>query len=141
MLRVHFNTYNNYVVDSLYQWDLNQDLIINGLDLSIAPEIHFSNANMDRAVVRQSNLNNGVVTVRIPNSLLQEALTVKAHVGIYGSDGTFNVIETIEIPVIARTKPSDYVIEDSDEEIYSFNRLENEIANLRAEVAELRKLI
>ena len=135
MLCVNFNAYASYVTDSLYQWDVNQDLVINGLGLSVAPEIHFANADMDRAIVRQSTLESGVVTVRIPNSLLQSALTIKAYVGIYEGE-TFKVIETIEIPVIAKTKPEDYTIEDSDEEIYSFKALENEIVNAKMEIAE-----
>ena len=135
MIKANFNTYNSYVTDSLYQWDVNQDLVINGLNLSTAPEIHFANADMDRAIVRQSTFESGVVTVRIPNSLLQAALTIKAYVGIYEGE-TFKVIETIEIPVIAKTKPADYTIEDSDEEIYSFKALENEIANAKKEIAD-----
>jgi hypothetical protein len=126
MLYVNFNAYANYVTDSLYQWDINQDLVINGLGLSVAPEIHFANTDMDRAIVKQSTLESGVVTVRIPNSLLQAPLTIKAYVGVYESE-TFKVIEIVEIPVIAKTKPHDYVIEDSDEEIYSFKALENKI--------------
>lgn len=133
MIKANFNTYNNYVTDSLYQWDINQDLVINGLNLSVAPEIHFANANMDKAIVRQSTLSSGVVTVRIPNSLLQMPLTIKAYVGTYHST-TFTVIETIEIPIIARERPADYTIEDSDEEIYSFNRLENEIENAKLDI-------
>ena len=128
MIKANFNTYNTYVTDSLYQWDLDRDLIINGLNLSVAPEIHFANANMDRAIVRQSFISSGVITVRIPNSLLQEALTIKAYVGVYKGT-TFKVIETIEIPVIAKARPSDYSLTDTDEEIYSFIRLENMIAN------------
>lgn len=131
MLYANFKAYNNYITDSLYQWDKDQDLIINGLNLTVAPEIHFANANMDKAIVRQSVLENNVVTARIPNSLLQEALTIKAYVGVYEGT-TFNVIETIEIPVIAKARPSDYSLTDTDEEIYSFNKLENEIANLIA---------
>jgi hypothetical protein len=86
---------------------------------------------MDRAIVKQSTLENGVVTVRIPNSVLQSALTLKAYVGIYEGE-TFKVIETIEIPIIAKAKPADYSLEDSDEEIYSFNALNNRISNIIA---------
>ena len=126
MIKVNFYTYNNYVTDSLYQWDLNQDLVIHGLNLPTAPEIHFSNANMDRAIVRQATLESGVVTVGIPNSLLQDALTIKAYVGLYEGD-TFKVVEVIEIPIKAKARPYDYQISDSDEEIYSFKKLENMI--------------
>lgn len=136
MIKANFNTYNTYVTDSLYQWDVNQDLVINGLNLSVAPEIHFANANMDKAIVRQSTVASGVVTVRIPNSLLQVALTIKAYVGIYEGD-TFKVIETIEIPVIAKAKPADYVFEDTDGEIYSFNKWDNEIVNAKKEIADI----
>lgn len=128
MIKVNFNTYASYVTDSLYQWDLNQTLTVTGLNLTVAPEVHFSNANMDRAIVKQSTLLNHTVSVDIPNSLLQDPLTIKAHIGIYEND-TFKVIEKIEIPVTPKKRPADYQIQDSDEEIYSFNRLENEFSN------------
>jgi hypothetical protein len=136
MIQANFRAYNNYITDSLYQWDLNQDLEISGLNFTVAPEVHFANANMDRAIVRQSTLSYGVATVSIPNSLLQEALTIKAYVGIYEGD-TFKVIEVIEIPVIAKARPQDYVIEDTDEEIYSFKALENELVNTKREVSKM----
>lgn len=129
MIKANFNAYNNYVTDSLYQWDIDQDLVIHGLNLTVAPEVRFCNANMDKAIARQSTLKSGIVTVRIPNSLLQVALTIKAYVGIYDGS-TFTVIETVEIPVIATARPSDYSIQDSDEEVYSFVRVENKIANM-----------
>lgn len=129
MIKANFNTYASYVTDSLYQWDINQVLTVSGLNLSVAPEIHFSNSNMDRAIVRQATLDKLIVSVNIPNSLLQEALTIKAHIGIYEGD-TFKVIELVEIPVIPKKRPSDYKIENTDEEIYSFEALKNDIANM-----------
>jgi lysophospholipase L1-like esterase len=129
MIKANFNSYASYVTDSLYQWDINQVLTVSGLNLDVAPEIHFSNSNMDRAIVRQATLDKLIVSVNIPNSLLQEALTIKAHIGIYEGD-TFKVVELIEIPVIAKTRPSDYKIENTDEEIYSFEALKNDIANM-----------
>ena len=132
MIKANFSAYASYVTDSLYQWSLNQVLSVNGLNLTVAPEVHFSNANMDKAIVRQSTLNDHVVSVAIPNSLLQEPLPIKAHIGIYEGD-TFKVIELVEIPVIPKAKPLDYKIENNDEEIYSFNRLENMIKNINIE--------
>ena len=128
MIRANFSAYASYVVDSLYQWDLNQVLSVTGLNLPTVPEVHFSNANMDRAIVRQATMMNHVISVGIPNSLLQEPLRIRAHIGIY-EGGAFKVVEVVEIPVIARKRPNDYQIQDSDEEIYSFKALENEIAN------------
>jgi hypothetical protein len=83
---------------------------------------------MERAIVRQSTLKDGVITARIPNSLLQSPFTIKAHVGRY-EDDTFKVIETVKIPIIAKPKPADYKLEDTDEELYSFNELENKLSN------------
>ena len=139
MIKANFNSYSSYVTDSLYQWDINQILTVNGLNLEVAPEVHFSNSNMDRAIVRQSVATDKGFNVDIPNSLLQDPLTIRAHVGIYEGN-TFKVIELVEIPIIARTKPLDYKIEDSDEEIYSFKALQNAIANLEQRIKALENL-
>lgn len=129
MIKANFNTYASYVTDSLHQWDLNQVLKVTGLNLSVKPEVHFSNSKMNGAIVRQANMTNHVVEVDIPNSLLQDPLTINAHIGIYEGD-TFKVIELVQIPVIPRKRPYDYQIEDSDEEIYSFKELKNMIQNI-----------
>ena len=130
MIKANFKAYATYVTDSLYQWDINQKLEVLGLNLSVAPEVHFSNATMDRAIVRQATLENNIVYADIPNSLLQMPLKITAHIGVY-SGKTFNVVEKVEIPIKARPRPADYRIEDSDEEIYSFKALENEIVNAK----------
>lgn len=128
MIKANFSAYASYVTDSLYQWDKNQVLSVSGLNVSTAPEVHFSNANMDKAIVKQSTLTDHVVNVKIPNSLLQDPLTIQAHIGIYVGD-TFKVIERVEIPIIPRKRPADYTIETTDEEIYSFEALRNALAN------------
>lgn len=134
MITANFRAYNTYVTESLYQWELNQTLEVSGLNLSVAPEVHFSNANMEKSLVRQSTMKNHIVSVDIPNSLLQDSLTIDAHIGIYEGE-TFKVIEKVQIPIIPRKRPADYRIQDSDEEIYSFNRLENMIVNLDSKVS------
>ena len=133
MIKANFNAYNTYVTDSLYQWDINQVLKVTGLNLDIIPEVHFSNANMSRAIVKQATLENHVVTVTIPNSLLQAPLKIYAHIGIYEEE-TFKCLEVVEIPIIPRKKPEDYTIEDTDEEIYSFKALENKLDNVIADI-------
>lgn len=128
MIKANFNAYNSYVTDSIYQWEINRTLSVSGLNLSVAPEVHFSNTSMDKAIVRQATLKNHVVNVAIPNSLSQAPLGIDAHIGIY--EGTaFKVIEHVRIPVIPRERPADYQIENSDEEIYSFEALKNALAN------------
>ena len=127
--KANFTAYHNYVTDSLHQWDLNQVLTVQGLNLAQVPEVHFSNKNMDRAIVRQATMVNHVVSANIPNSLLQDPLRIYAHIGIYEGK-TFKVVELVEIPVIPRTRPCDYQIEDTDGEIYSFKALENKLENI-----------
>lgn len=136
MITANFKSYNNYVVDSLYQWDLNRKLTVAGLNIAVAPEVHFSNANLDRAIVRQATIENRIVTVDIPNSLLQSPLRIYAHIGIYEGN-TFKTIEVVEIPVIGRKKPLDYQIEDSDGEIYSFNMVLNHLVDIYARLEAL----
>lgn len=135
MIKANFSAYATYVTDSLTQWDIDQTLQVTGLNLTSAPEVHFSNTNTARAIVRQaSRAADGVVTVAIPNSLLQDPLRIYAHIGVY-EGGTFKVVELVEIPVKPRKRPEDYQIQDSDEELYSFNRLENRIENFDAHIA------
>jgi hypothetical protein len=139
MIKANFKAYSTYVTDSLHQWDINQDLEVTGLNITTAPEVHFSNSNMKGAIVRQATLESGVVKVKIPNSLLQEPFRIFAHIGIYEGD-TFKVIELVEIPVTPRKRPEDYQITDTDEELYSFKRLENQLAN-KATTAQVANII
>lgn len=128
-------TGERYKVDSLYQWDVNQDLKITGLSLSFKPEIHFTNKNMDRAIVKQSEMDDaGVIIVKIPNSLLQVAAPISVYVCGYEND-TFKTYYAFVIPVCSRVKPADYILID-DPEVYSFENLEYKINNFNNAVLE-----
>lgn len=117
---------DRYTVDPLYQWDINQKLKISGLSLASAPEIHFTNEAMSGVIVRQASVNSvRVITVDIPNSLLQKPYTITAYVCIYEGE-TFKSVCKIDIPIKARKMPNDYTLVN-DEEIYSFNALENKL--------------
>lgn len=126
---------NRYTVDPLYQWDLNQVLTIHGLSLEAIPEIHFTNTGMDRAIVKQAVMDDtGVINADVPNSLLQKPYPITAYVCMYEGE-TFESLYAIEIPVKARKKPGDYTLQ-SDEEVYSFNAMENQINNLASLIAD-----
>lgn len=119
---------DRYTVDTLYQWDKNQVLEIVGLSLASIPEIHFTTEAMDRAIVRQATKDDaGVITVDVPNSLLQKPYTIKVYVCVYEGE-TVKTKYAINIPIKARKKPGDYTIEN-DNEVYSFNALENKLDN------------
>jgi hypothetical protein len=119
---------HNYTVEPFYQWDRNQVLTIYGLSLPSTPEVHFYNTAMDRAIVRQATMDSaGVITVSVPNGLLQKPYTIQVYVCTYAGS-TFETQYKLEIPVKARTQPADYTLED-DQEVYSFNALENQVVN------------
>lgn len=127
MIKANFDAYNSYVTDSVHQWEINRTLSVGGLNLAVAPEVHFSNASMDKAIVRQATLSSHVVNVQIPNSLLQAPLSIDAYIGVYEGNA-FKVVEHVRIPIIPRERPADYRIEN-DEEVYSFEALRNALAN------------
>lgn len=123
-------TKDRYTAESLYQWDVGQVVKIYGLSLARVPEIHFKNSAMDGAIVKQATMSKtGIITVSVPNSLLQKPCRITAYVCIW-ENGTFSTEYKVEIPVIARAKPNDYTLEADDDEIYSFNELENTVKNM-----------
>lgn len=119
---------NSYTVEPFYQWDKDQTLEIYGLSLASIPEVHFANVAMGRAIVRQASMDAaGVVRVEVPNSMLQKPYTIQVYVCTYAGS-TFETQYKLELPVKARTQPADYTLED-DQEVYSFNALENQLVN------------
>ena len=122
---------NTYTADTLYQWDVNQTLEIRGLSLASIPEIHYTNAAMERALVRQATMDAaGVVRAEIPNGLLQKPYKVVAYVCVYEGSG-FRSLYKVEIPMKERPQPSDYVLVD-DPDVYSFTVLEAKIDRVLA---------
>lgn len=133
---------NTYTVNDLFQWDANRILEIYGLTLPSLPEIHFANARMSKAIVKQaSSYENGVIKVRIPNILLETAIPITVYIcGYEGNE--FISWYSLAINVKPRQKPEDYIAKD-DEKIYSYNALENlvndTIVNLKEENASFRE--
>lgn len=126
-----------YRVDSLYQWDKNQKLEINGLTVPNTPEIHFTNKSMSEAFVRQAQKDdNGIITVDIPNVILEKSLPVYVYICAYEGE-LFRTLYALQIPVKARTKPSDYIYEKEDE-VLSFNELNNRLTD---SIADMQLLV
>lgn len=119
---------DRYTVDSLYQFDYNQDLTIYGLSLPSIPEIHFANSVVKEAIVKQATMDNaGIVSVDIPNEILTYPNNIDVYVCIYEGDA-FRVLYKFTIPVNPKKKPAEYVLID-EENIHSFNALENKLEN------------
>lgn len=119
---------HTYTVEPFYQWDRNQTLEIYGLSLPSTPEVHFTNAAMSAAIVRQATMDSaGVITVSVPNGLLQRPYPITAHICAYVG-ATFETLYTLKMPVTPRTQPADYTIEN-DGDVYSFNELSNKVTD------------
>lgn len=107
MIQGNFTGDSTVVTDALYRYDLNQKLKINNSGLTSAPAVHFANKKSTEALVVQSTLSGGVVTVDIPNQLLEMPFEIMAFVYTEVNNvGT--TVDKIRIPVIDRPKPMDY---------------------------------
>lgn len=96
------------VVTYLTQWDIDQSLIIKNTGLTSSPVFHFYNQNSKEAYVVASTLESGVITVHIPNTLLQESLPINVCLYAYSTLTSGKTLATVKIPVRPRPKPSDY---------------------------------
>ncbi len=128
MLHVCFDCYGSYTTDSVYQWDLNRQLSIKGLDFDSAPSIHFTNKTREEALVVQSSISDGVITCDVPNILLQERYDITAYICSL-VDQKLVTYETIKIPIIRRAKPANYVYTDNVE-ITTYDSLMAEITRV-----------
>ena len=126
-----------YRVDTLYQWDKNQKLEISGLSVPNTPEIHFVNNSMSVALVRQAQKDrDGIITVDIPNVLLEKSLPIDVYICAYEGD-LFRTLYNLQIPIKARSKPSNYIYEKEDE-VLSFNALNNRLTD---SIAQMRIMV
>lgn len=106
--------YDKYgrVIEKIVQWDVGQSISIKGYDLtSYAPQIHFANANSEKALVVESVFSGGLLSCQIPNSLARENLPIIMYIyDAVGETGKTNTI--IKIPVTPRPMPDDVVYTD-----------------------------
>ena len=98
------------VIENIVQWDVGQSISIKGYDLtSYAPQIHFANANSEKALVVESVLSGGLLSCQVPNSLARENLPIIMYIyDAVGETGKTNTI--IKIPVTPRPMPDDVVL-------------------------------
>ena len=114
------------VITNLTQWDVNQSLTIKNTGLTSAPLFHFCNKNSKEALVVKSTLKDDVVTVQVPNILLQEGIPIMVYLYAYSSLTSGKTLATAKIPVRPRPRPSDYeYVENID--VVSLALIEEEI--------------
>ena len=87
---------------SLYQWDYGQVLILDGLELPEAYEVHFSN----KPVCGQAEARIGTEAgVSIPDKLLETGEPVYAFVFLHTAEHDGETVYTVTIPIVKRPKP------------------------------------
>lgn len=133
MFDVFIDRNKRYKADDFFQWDTHVLFNIYGLSLGRAPEIHFAKSGMSEAIVKQSEMTrDGIISVQMPDVMLQSTAPVKVYICGYEGE-EFRTWYTLELKVLGRLKPADYIAED-DEKIYSYNALENKLDNTVVEL-------
>ena len=125
MIQGNFTGDSTVVTDALYRYDLNQKLKIFNSGLTSAPAVHFANKKSVEALVVQSTISGGVITVDIPNQLLEMPFEIVAFV-YTEVDNVGTTIDKIRIPVIDRPKPMDYQYSDNIT-IMTYGKIEADI--------------
>lgn len=104
----------------LYQWDLNQRLILTEINFIAAGiEVHFSHSSnsTDDCVPSPVYIRDGVAYADIPNRLLQQKGVIYVYLYVQSDDKSGTEYRT-EILVAARKKPTNYVDGMGDYEVY-----------------------
>lgn len=115
-----------YPVTNLTQWDMNQQLVVTGLEVDSAPNFHFCNKRTTDALVVESIMNkDGTITVNVPNILLQEGTPIVAYVYLYDDALYGRSLCTVRLQVRPRPKPMDYVYTET--EILTWQQLDHSI--------------
>lgn len=95
-------------VYGLTQWDFGQDLVIAAEYLPDGTEVNFYQGGLSAIRYIKNK------TVRIPDRMLQDTAQMKAYV-YCRTESAGETVLFINLPIRARPRPSDYIIEDTDE--------------------------
>ena len=129
-----------FPVTHLTQWDSNVILKIHNYKCDVAPIVHFSTEQSESSKTVRSTLEDSVVSVVVPNSLLIEKGVLDVCVFQYDEatdDG--HVVRRYRLPIMSKPKPDDYEYVDNTEviELSSLSvRLEALIAEAEGAVDE-----
>ena len=93
------------VVNGLHQWDYGRGLEIRCSTLPATVEVHFGTAGSKETIVHVAASANGVATVSIPNSLLEQSSPIYAWVYL-AEDTLGKTLLTVTLPIQARPRPA-----------------------------------
>ena len=93
-------------IDPLHQWDYGQTLEIESpIFASGIMEVHFSCLGMTEAIVRPCTGSNGIYTVQVPDSCLEQSDDITAWIYDKGTESG-KTLKTISIPIHERPRPN-----------------------------------
>ncbi len=92
-------------VHGLHQWDYGRTLEISAPNLPALVEVHFAYMGQKDAVVRLASVTNGVASVIIPDTCLEQTSPVAAWVYEVGATYGHTAL-TVVLPIITRAKPT-----------------------------------
>lgn len=132
VIKARLKSTHNTVTSHAFQWDYGQILKLEGIELPIAYEVHFSNEEQSGVTITQIGDANGVA---IPDELLTKAGDIYAFVFLHEGESDGETEYKIRIPVKPRPQPSDVQptpVEQSviDQVIAALNAGIDEIENM-----------
>lgn len=124
---------SNQTIERLYQWDINYDIYITGIDLSSTPLCHFCNRRSKIAYVVAPTADNNRLKVTIPNALLREPDTIFLYLYYNSAGDTARTVYVVSFPVVPRQMPQNYSVVDN---YLSIEMIDQAILEYIAEAAE-----
>lgn len=118
------------------QWDDEVYIRIDEPEIDQAYNVHFFNQTTDQAYVVRSEFTDGILIVKIPNTLLTQPHTIYGYVFIVNNDGNKSVL-AFEIKIRMRPKPMDYIHKDT----VDYVRLDDVIEECKDITRELEQRI
>lgn len=110
----------SYTSVPLFQWDLNQVYIIENPGFEEVPIVHVGHLPIiseNRAYKVEARLRDGKIEIPIPNQVLEKSGTIVIWVGDF-ADGSSTTRFAVNVPVIRRSKPDEYI--EPDRPVFSY---------------------
>lgn len=106
-MKVQFYKSPGVILDRLYQWDCGQTIYLDGVDMTLVRELYIGSVDNNGIYVVHPTENNSLITVSIPNAILQQSDPIV----LFGlNTGTLAII-----PIAPRNIPDNYApTDDSD---------------------------
>lgn len=98
---------------ALYQWDLNQRLVLINIEAGTEVQISDSNNTYEYCLTSKAYNENGNVYAKIPNIYLQKSGILYVYIYVHQEDKSYTKHHT-EIIVLPRKKPSNYVYTETE---------------------------